>query len=97
MTIFVDTNEQRRTVSSTKAFADDLLVTKGNVIGLVSRLEAHNLLLRRPHASDGRSFNVHSRTKVARCTVAPARRPDDSSAPRWSRSIPTNSKLRARI
>ncbi|MEJ2385663.1 MAG: alpha/beta fold hydrolase [Xanthomonadales bacterium] len=39
-----------------KAIADQLLVTKGNVTGLVSRLEARGVLVRRPHSTDGRSF-----------------------------------------
>ena len=39
-----------------KAIAGELLVTKGNVTGLVSRLETMGLLVRRPHRTDGRSF-----------------------------------------
>ena len=31
-------------------------MTKGNVTGLVSRIEAQGLLVRRPHSTDGRSF-----------------------------------------
>ena len=38
------------------AIAEDMLVTKGNVTGLVSRLESQGLLSRRPHETDGRSF-----------------------------------------
>jgi len=39
-----------------KAIANEMLVTKGNVTGLVSRLEAQGLVLRRSHCTDGRSF-----------------------------------------
>lgn len=39
-----------------KAIAGELLVTMGNVTGLVSRLETMGLLVRRPHRTDGRSF-----------------------------------------
>ncbi len=45
-----------RDEATPKAIADELLVTKGNVTGLVSRIEAQELLVRRPHSTDGRSF-----------------------------------------
>ncbi|MEJ2515667.1 MAG: MarR family transcriptional regulator [Gammaproteobacteria bacterium] len=48
--------ERHREYATPKSIADDLLVTKGNVTGLISRLEAHDLLLRRRHPTDGRSF-----------------------------------------
>ena len=39
-----------------RAIAADMLTTKGNVTGLIARLESHGLLERRPHETDGRSF-----------------------------------------
>ena len=39
-----------------RTIAAELLVTKGNVTGLITRLEAQGLISRRPHPSDGRSF-----------------------------------------
>ncbi|MEM8546991.1 MAG: MarR family transcriptional regulator [Pseudomonadota bacterium] len=39
-----------------RVIAEELLVTKGNITGLIGRLEARELVHRRPHASDGRSF-----------------------------------------
>jgi DNA-binding MarR family transcriptional regulator len=39
-----------------RAIAEHLLVTKGNVTGLIARLESGGLLGRRPHPTDGRSF-----------------------------------------
>ena len=47
---------RQREHATPKAIAEDMLVTPGNVTGLVSRLEAQGLLARRPHATDGRSF-----------------------------------------
>ena len=39
-----------------RIIAEELLVTKGNITGLIGRLEARGLVRRHPHASDGRSF-----------------------------------------
>lgn len=47
---------RQRDNATPKAIAEDMLVTPGNVTGLVSRLEAQGLLTRRPHETDGRSF-----------------------------------------
>lgn len=47
---------QRGLAATPRDIADTLLVTKGNVTGIVSRLEARGLLRRRPHETDGRSF-----------------------------------------
>lgn len=39
-----------------RTIADEMLVTKGNVTGLITRLESQGLIARRPHETDGRSF-----------------------------------------
>jgi DNA-binding MarR family transcriptional regulator len=44
---------------SQKELAELLLVTKGNVVGLLDRLEKLNYVERRPDARDGRSNRVH--------------------------------------
>jgi len=44
---------------SQKELAELLLVTKGNVVGLLDRLEKLNYVERRPDAKDGRSNRVH--------------------------------------
>lgn len=44
---------------SQKELAELLLVTKGNVVGLLDRLEKLNYVERRPDAQDGRSNRVH--------------------------------------
>ena len=44
---------------SQKELAELLLVTKGNVVGLLDRLEKLDLVERRPDPDDGRSNRVH--------------------------------------
>jgi len=44
---------------SQKELAELLLVTKGNVVGLLAQLEELNYVERRPDAKDGRSNRVH--------------------------------------
>lgn len=39
-----------------KAIANELLVTRGNITGLVNRLAERDLIRTRQHATDGRSF-----------------------------------------
>ncbi|MEO0616042.1 MAG: MarR family transcriptional regulator [Pseudomonadota bacterium] len=39
-----------------RTIASEMLVTKGNITGLITRLEAQGLIHRRPHETDGRSF-----------------------------------------
>lgn len=39
-----------------KAIADELLVTRGNITGLLNRLEEHQLIETRANEQDGRSF-----------------------------------------
>ena len=38
------------------AIADELVVTRGNITGVLQRLQEHGLLQRRHHERDGRSF-----------------------------------------
>lgn len=44
---------------SQMALAERLLVTKGNVSGLVERLMEHGLVTRRADPSDGRAYRLH--------------------------------------
>ncbi|MEL7296665.1 MAG: MarR family transcriptional regulator [Pseudomonadota bacterium] len=54
-----------------RAIADRLLVTRGNVTGLLKRLQDHGLVTTRPHPEDARSFlcalteGAHERLKRA--------------------------------
>lgn len=56
-----------------KHIAQRLLVTKGNITGVLSRLEAAGLIERRPHAQDGRSM-VCSLSATGQHTLDLARR-----------------------
>ncbi|MFD3165352.1 MarR family winged helix-turn-helix transcriptional regulator [Herpetosiphon sp. NSE202] len=41
-----------------QALADRLLVTKGNIVGLLNRMEQAGLVMRQPHPDDGRAHLV---------------------------------------
>ena len=56
-----------------KHIADRLLVTKGNITGVLSRLEAAALLVRKPHSEDGRSL-ICSLSEAGQHTLTLARR-----------------------
>ena len=47
---------RQRDRATPKRIADEMIVTKGNVTGLITRLESQGLLARQPHDTDGRSF-----------------------------------------
>lgn len=49
---------QRTSPIVQQQLADRLLVTKGNVVGLLNRMERDGLVMRRPHPEDGRAYLV---------------------------------------
>ena len=55
-----------------RAIAEELVVTRGNITGVLHRLQEHGLIATRRHAEDGRSF-VCKMTTEGRALMDPAR------------------------